>query len=284
MTISAESIAEMTAVNVEMFAEAFRFNNQWANRMLKLFLRGPAARAAHTGTTYDALIDQHGSVQEASQWLANGWSRSLTVSGVEHVPKSGPLLLVCNHPGMGDAISVYATLPRTDVYTFVKVRTLLAALPNFLRYCIVLDEERPMLSVRETVRLLRAGKTVLLFPRGEMEDDPRVNLVAAVDSLNDWSQSIQTFARMVPDLTILPVAVGGVISQSAHASWLCRVYQNRDFRNYLAATLQLMFDRYRDVDVKVAFGAPLRPDGGSSIELIHIQAEMRSLLHTVGQV
>ena len=278
MTTSAESIKAMTDVNVEMFAEAFRINNRLGNAILKSFLKFPAARAAQTGTTYDALIAQHRSVKIASQWLAGGWSRSLSVTGTKTVPTEGPLLLTCNHPGMGDAISVYATLPRSDVYTFVKVRTLLNALPNYLQYCIILNEEKPMLSVRETIRHLKAGRTVLLFPRGEMEADPRVDLPNAQESLADWSNSIGTLARAVPNLTILPVAVGGVISQSAHRSWLCRLYQNPGIRNYLAATLQLMFKRYRDVHVKVAFGTPLN---GTNISIEPIQDQMQQLLNRV---
>ncbi|MEM7801560.1 MAG: 1-acyl-sn-glycerol-3-phosphate acyltransferase, partial [Chloroflexota bacterium] len=238
----------------------------------------PAMRAARFGVKYEALVEKHQNLKVASQWLTNEWSGSLTVNGAERVPDDGPLLLVSNHPGMGDAISLFATLPREDVYTFVKVRTLLNVLPNFLDYCIVVDEEKPMVALRQMISKLRAGKTVLLYPRGEMEVDPAVDIYQAISSLDHWSKSIETVARAVPDLTVMPVGVGGVISKSALKSPLCSLYKKPESKNYLAATLQLMFECYRDVDVKVSYGQPLQKD---AIQLKTIQSEMASLLSDV---
>lgn len=278
MAVSTPAYRTMVDVAVDMFAEAFRFQGELPNYLLKSALKWPAMRAAHFGVKYESLVEEHQNVKVASQWLANEWSNSLTLSGVEQVPTEGPLLLVSNHPGMGDAISLFASLPREDVYTFVKVRTLLNVLPNFLDYCIVLEEDKPMAALRQMISKLRAGKTVLLYPRGEMEVDPAVDLYQAISSLDHWSKSIHTVARAVPDLTVVPVGVGGVISTSALKSPLCHLYKKLESKNYLAATLQLMFDRYRDVDVKVSYGRPLRKD---EIKLETIQSEMAGLLSDV---
>ena len=44
------------------------------------------------------------------------FSTTLSVCGVENVPRSGPLLVLANHPGMTDAIALMAALPTLLVY------------------------------------------------------------------------------------------------------------------------------------------------------------------------
>ena len=111
-------------------------------------------------------------------------------------------------------------------------------------------------------RSLRAGGALLHFPAGEIEPDPAY-YASAVQSLAGWSASIALFARQVPELTILPVAVSGVISLRALRSPLAQLYREGRRRSWVAATLQVMFTRWRDCEVTLRFGAPLAasPEG-----------------------
>ncbi|MGV2433531.1 MAG UNVERIFIED_CONTAM: hypothetical protein LVT10_00415 [Anaerolineae bacterium] len=58
---------------------------------------------------------------------------------------------------MGDAIAIHTFLPRHDIYTVVFQRGLLAGLPAFVNYCIVIDEADPIGSIRQIVRVLKDG-------------------------------------------------------------------------------------------------------------------------------
>jgi len=43
-----------------------------------------------------------------AEWIAARATGGLTVRGAEHVLASGPLLVVANHPGLADAVSLLA--------------------------------------------------------------------------------------------------------------------------------------------------------------------------------
>ncbi len=266
---------DLISINTDMFVEAFRVENRWINWGLKKLLKSAASDAAELGSHYESLIVEHQSTKEASIWLANTLANSWQATGTERVPTSGPLLLVANHPGMGDAVSVFATNPRRDIHTFVKVRAMLSALPNFVKTCVVLDEERPRGALRQTIQLLKQEKTVLLFPRGEMESDPNIYPDEARASLADWSASVNMLMRKVPNATLLPVAIRGVVSQKAINHPLTRLYRNPANRDYMAATLQLIAPGRFDFDVHVQYGHPLR---GAEATLANAQAQMARML------
>ena len=123
---------------------------------------------------------------------------------------------------------------------------ILPALRHFRRHVIVVDAERPESALRASLRHLRAGGSLLLYPRGEIEADPGLDLELALASLPKWSASIELFVRHVPELAIVPVATGGVLSRRALRNPLVMRYRDRDERHFLAATFQMMFAFYRD--------------------------------------
>ena len=193
------------------------------------------------------------------------------------IPPGTPLLVVSNHPGVMDAIALFAWLARPDLKVITAERPILTLLPNIAQHLILLPDagERRIRVLRAALAQLRAGGALLNFPAGAIEPDPAC-YAGATHSLTNWSAaSIALFARQVPALTILPVAVSGVISLRALRSPLAQLYREGRRRSWVAATLQVMFTRWRDCEVLLRFGAPLTAGPAAAAQ---VQESMADLL------
>ena len=224
------------------------------------------------------MIARDGHLKGASEWLIDIGSKGIHVHGAGKVPHSGPLLFVGNHAGLGDAHALLSASPRRDTHILANDFGILPGLRAMRRHVIVVDHRQPVASFRACLRHLQAGKSLLLFARGEIEADPGLDLEAALASLPLWSRSIELFARGVPDLAIAPFAVGGLLSRRALRNAIVRRYRQRARRHFLAATFQMMFPVYRDAVIHLHFGGAIRCEGDVR-ELV--LARMASLLRRV---
>jgi hypothetical protein len=68
---------------------------------------------------------------------------------------------------------------------------------------------------------------------------------------------VTTLVRGIEGAQVLPLAVSGVISRTALASPLARWIADAEEREFAAATLQVLFRRYRDTDTRVLVGEPI---------------------------
>jgi Acyltransferase len=248
-------------------------------RPLESLSRVPARRLARQVATYDRVVGKSG-LREGGVWALGRMARRVEVEGRENVPREGPLLIAANHPGLGDSLALFATIPRTDLRVVAAERPLLDALPNTSRYLLTVAEASPgrFGLVRAATRHLRDGGAVLTFPGGRIEPDPTV-LPGAIEALERWSASLDLFARLVPGLTIVPAIVSGVLSPAALRNPLIFLRRRREDREWLAATLQMMTPVLRNVTTRVAFGQPVRvqyPSGGVISRAV--QEEARCLI------
>ncbi len=246
---------------------------------LKLLSRILTHRLARQVATYDRVVGETG-LGAGGAWALERMAGRVEVEGRDNMPREGPLLIVANHPGLGDSLALFATLPRTDLRVVAAERPLLDALPNTSRYLLTVAEASPghFGLVRAATRHLRDGGAVLTFPGGRIEPDPTV-LPGAVEALERWSASVDLFARIVPGLTIVPAIVSGVLSPAALRNPLIFLRRRREDREWLAATLQMMIPVLRNVTTRVAFGQPVRvenPSGGVVNRVV--QKEARCLI------
>jgi hypothetical protein len=240
-----------------MFAEAFKL--PYGQDILERLLRQKARAAARHALEFEFLAGLHDNLQAPSRYLVEVMSDSLTVRGAEQIPPCGPVLITCNHPGIFDAMAVFASLPRTDVKVIARPRNLLDVLPNVRRHIIFAPDDFAggTATLRESLRHLADGGLLVTFPRGRIEPDPALHLRAAIESVAEWSSSVNLLAKHSPGLTVIPAAVGGMVSTRARASWLARRYQTEADRDWMAATLQFMLSTYRDVEPMAVYGSPI---------------------------
>lgn len=246
--------ATAAAQNALDMTKAFKFDA--LHGLVRHLFAGPARRITETVFHYDWLVGSKGLVA-SSTWLLEQFTHSVEVAG--HLPPpAGPLLIVSNHPGMVDAMAIFAHIPRHDLRIIAAERPVLRLLPNILPYLIFVpeDPQRRLPVIRTAAAHLRSGGALLNFPAGQLEADPALH-PDADSSLASWSDSVDMLARLVPGLTILPVAVSGVISRQALRHPLARLYRTAKQREWVAATLQVMLPRYRDSRVVVRFGQPI---------------------------
>jgi hypothetical protein len=216
----------------------------------------PARRITKTVFEYDRRVGSDG-LAASSVWLLEQFTHSVQMIG-EPPPVHGPLLIVSNHPGMVDAMAIFAQVQRSDLRILAAERPILRLLPNIMPYLIFVpdDPQQRLPAVRSAASHLRTGGCLLNFPGGHIEPDPALHADAA-DCLRDWTDSVDLLVRLVPDLTILPTAASGVISPNALRHPLARLYRSAKQREWVAATLQVMLPRYRDTHVTVRFGQPI---------------------------
>jgi hypothetical protein len=259
-----ERVETLTRVCVEDLLSAFGLGTlRHGRRPLELLSRIPARRLARQVATYDGIVGESG-LAAGGAWALERMTRRVEVEGRENVPREGPLLLVSNHPGLSDTVALFATTPRPDLRVVAAERPFLKALPNTSRYLLTVAETSPgrFGLIRAAARHLRKSGAVLTFPGGKIEPDPAV-LPGAVEALERWSASVDLFARLVPELAVVPVIVSGVLSPTSLRNPLTFLRRRREEREWLAATLQMMTPGLYDVTVKVSFGQPVRAGDSS---------------------
>ena len=285
------AIETLTRINMDDLVSSFGWqDNPLSSAILRrLFIR-PARKFARQMVEYDELVGHVGLHEASRSILRDQYIDDLRIQGREHIPSTGPALFLSNHPGLADTVSLFTSIPRTDLRIIALHRPFLASLTNITRQLVYISDDpgERMRAVRKISSHLRAGGAALTFPAGKIEPDPDVH-PGAMESLRDWTESSAIFLRFAEHMQIVPVLVSGVVWERTAHHWLTRIKKTREEREKLATALQLLVMITRDArptTVHVQFGRPITTHevGSSDTGCIHkkLMERMRSLIENQG--
>ncbi len=258
---------------------------------LQRLMRPSARRFALVAQEFDHRVGEQGLAQ-GSSWLLHRMTAGAQVTGVEHIPASGPLVVLANHPGMTDTVALLASLAsRPDLLVVALDRPFLRALPNVAERLLFVadDDTRRMTVVRTVAKHLKQGGALLTFPAGEIEPDPAIcGGRQALESVSRWSDSFALLARWVPATRFVPAIVSNVVSAQARRHWLTWLRRTPEGKEQLAAALQVAMPEYQELVARVAFGPSQQACAAALTSLQSaIVAQVRQLIETsadAGQV
>ena len=278
MRTEREQIEALTRVCVDDLVSGFGLGGlRRGRRFLELLSRVPAQRVAREIANYDQIVGESG-LNAGGDWALKRMVGRVEIEGRERVPTEGSLLLVSNHPGLADAVVLFSSIPRQDVRVVAAQWPLLDALPNTSRYLITVAKasSNRFAVLKAAGRHLKQGGALLNFPAGRMEPDPAV-WPGAIEALERWSTSVDLFARLAPNLIVVPVAVSGVFSPIALRNPLTSLRRREEDRWWLASNLQMLVPALRNVTVRVTFGIPIRAADADAVSQ-RVVAEMRRMI------
>lgn len=252
------------------------------NRSYERMMRPSMRRFSQLLAEFDHRVGAD-SIYRAARWLMPRFARTFTVHGAEHIPADGPLLIAGNHPGSVDLLAYLAGVPRDDLH-MVGGHPALYLLHNSIQHIIYVRPKQQRIKGEVTQAIsdkLNEGKTVITFPRGRMEPDPRW-LEGADQSIERWSTSTRYFAENVPGLQIVPAVVSGVIADSALNLPVIRAIRNMKTRQRYAMFYTLTRNAVRaqsvPIDVRIQFGPALTLAQKGSWLLSAVKTEAQALL------
>jgi hypothetical protein len=255
----------LTDINVDDLLDAAGL--PWLRRtpLRRLFHR-PARRFAQLALGFDHCVGTQG-LAAGSAWLLQRMTAGLEIGGAHHLPSSGPLLVLANHPGMTDTVALLAALAaRPDLRVIAGDRPFLRALQHVAPSLILLPEGggAHLQVLRAAVAHLQQGGALLNFPAGCIEPDPAtLGRRQALDSLQRWSDSMVLLTRRVPQTRWLVALVSNVVSAQAQRHPLTVLRRRAADKEKLAAALQVALPRYQRMVARVDFG-PLQDAGSHS--------------------
>jgi len=271
----------LTDINVDDLLDAAGL--PWLRRTLlrRLFQR-PARGFAQLAMGFDRRVGTQG-LAAGSAWLLQRMTAGLDIHGAHHLPSSGPLLVLANHPGMTDTVALLATLAgRTDLRVIAGDRPFLRALQHVTPSLILLPDGggAHLQVLRAAVAHLQRGGALLTFPAGCIEPDPATfGRRQALDSLQRWSDSMVLLARRVPQTRWLVALVSNVVSAQTQRHPLTALRRRAADKQKLAAALQVALPRYQRMVARVDFG-PLQDARPDNVALLRVAmlAQARRLI------
>jgi 1-acyl-sn-glycerol-3-phosphate acyltransferase len=110
-------------------------------------------------------------------WLAARGYFGIRFQGIEHIPTSGPLIIVPNHVTFADPVLVSIPVRRPVHYmawdALFRVRGLSWLIRRLRAFPVEIESADPR-ATRAAVRLLGAGQAVMIFPEGGRSLDGRL--------------------------------------------------------------------------------------------------------------
>ena len=197
-------------VDEVVWAMGFKADS-WQRKVLGPLFWWPANRFAQVLTGFEGDIAEAG-ISAAAEELFRPFVKGTDIRGAETIPRTGPLLIVSNHPGAYDIACILTGANRDDIKMIVSTVPLARHLPDLNSHLIPITREahKGMRGVRQAIRHLRSGGALQIFPTGVVDPDPDV-LPGAYEALENWSPSIELMLKKAPDAQLLVTIVSGVL-------------------------------------------------------------------------
>ncbi len=266
--VQADTALTSSNLRKTIFDDIFRnggyAHDGWFRRMVEPILSLPAHRFVQLCYEFDQQVEVHGIIH-AMRWLLPRFAHGVDVHGAEHIPQDGPVLILSNHPGTFDEVAITAHVSRSDLKIVANPFPILRALPAVRRHCIFSapDPHARMGTLRSIIHSLRDGHTLLLFPTGAVDPDPRL-VDGAEEAINRWSPSVEVILKKAPETQVVVTIVSGVVSPMMLNSPFTWIKRKKLDRQRVAETLQVAFQvffkRHLGLIPKVTFGHPMTVD------------------------
>jgi len=209
--------------------------------LVRLFLGRVAQAAAEVALEVDRAVAEGGTMAGARKTLAR-FVKSYAARGLENIPPRGPLLIASNHPASIDSFLITAFVDRPDYKAIIGDIPFLENMPHIREHAIFAPEGGDMMGrmrvIRESIRHLKNGGALLIFPLGGIEADPEF-MPNPDGEFHRWSRSLEIFMQRVPDLQVLVTIASGVISPSAMRHPVTWLRKERPDKQRLAFIYQL---------------------------------------------
>lgn len=240
--MTSAEIHTLTETLIYELTKAFALpQTEGVKRWIRLVFGRAARAAAEVGIGLDRATAE-GGLPGGARWVLPRFVKSHEARGVENIPASGPLVIASNHPANVDSIVITAHVNRPDYKAIIGDIPFFEHLPHVSEHAIYAPDPKDvtgrMQAVRESIRHLRSGGALLIFPRGEIEADP--DFMPNPDGeFQHWSRSLEIFLNHVPGLQILVTIASGVISPKAFRHPITWFRRHRPDRQRLAFLYQL---------------------------------------------
>jgi hypothetical protein len=246
--------------------------------LIRLIFGRPARAAARVGLGLDHAVAE-GGLGAGARWILPRFVKSYAARGTENIPTHGPLVIAANHPASVDSIVISANVDRLDYKAIIGDIPFFQHLPYVNANTVFAPDQNNLMgrmqTIRDSIRHLRSGGALLIFPRGGIEADPEF-MPDADGEFNHWSRSLEIFLEHVPHLQILITIVSGVIHPSAMKHPITWFRKARPDRQRLAFLYQFVRQMLSGREVfgltpRVTFGEQIPADNQ-----VHILAEIEA--------
>lgn len=230
-----------------------------------------ARRLGQTIARFDAAVGQ-GSLPKAAGRVLGSLGVVPMVRGNTPFPSTGPLVVVANHPGVYDALALFAAIGREDLRVIAAERDFLRALPEMERHLLFVEDnfgttQGPTPSehtssrgrgLRRALQHLRSGGCLLHFAAGQIEPDPAFSTPDA--AVTPWQSGVGALGIACQKLggEVRLGMVSGVHSPRLKRSTLMQALERRG-ASTLAGLLQVALPTWLPVHTEVLISKPMAP-------------------------
>lgn len=286
----------ITRIQSEVFGVMGIAPHSWLRWLLKPFVQPPIKKIAGWIVDFDHDVAARGWSAGVRSFMTR-FVDHVEITGLENIPKDGPLLLVSNHPAAYDVIITAAALGRDDLKVISSNLPFVSLLPSIMPHFIFISDNPHgrMATVRSALRHLLDGGVLLIYPRGDAEPDPAV-YPGARESLEKWSMSLDLFLRKAPQTLTVVAIVSGMLSKRWYHNPFVRLWKRPEQRHKMAEIFQviqqLLWSKDLSLEPMVTFSkafsieqlSPVDHEPGSLLEGIKTQArtmlaEREQILH-----
>jgi hypothetical protein len=187
------------------------------------------------------------------------------------------LVIAANHPAAYDSLVISANVERPDYKIIIGDIPFFEHLPHISQHAIYApnphDIHGRMQVIRQSIRHLEEGGSLLIFARGGIEPDPDI-MPHADAEFGLWSRSLEIFLKRVPQTRVLVTIVSGVIARAAFQHPFTWLRRQRPDRQRLAFMLQMIRQTLAGREL---FGLMPRVSFGDLIGLSETDTPMQTL-------